>query len=337
VRTPVSVGVIGAGAGALTLARVFDESPRAEVRWLDDRLDPAELDAVLGDESVDAVVLAAPASVRAALTRGVLEAGKHVYVQGPLAAPVGEVEKLLALAAARDRRLMVGHVLLFHPAIRKLKELIELGRLGDVYYLTAVVLSAQRGREDGGVLTSLAGEAVAVLLYLLGDEPVRVQGAAESYVRPGAAELVSGYLRFATGITVMLQLSALDAREQSRFAVVGSRKTGVFDGAAGRPLTIYERGSSRGAEIVSPRLPPVDPLRAECESFLAGVRVRAAEFPATRLQPAVARVLEALAPPDGAAAAPSRERPRLRLALAERVEPAKRESGAAPLGLRGSP
>src|SRR6185437_10127483 len=112
-----------------------------------------------------------------------------------------------------------GHVQLFHPAIQKLKELIELGRLGDVYYVTAVRQSSGRGGEDGGVLASLAGEAVAVLLYLLGDEPVRVQGAAESYVRPGAAELVSGYLRFATGIAATLQVSGLDAREQSRVAV----------------------------------------------------------------------------------------------------------------------
>ena len=312
-RTPVSVGVVGPGPGALRLARVFDDSPQAEVRWLSET---RQLDVLLADESVDVVALATTSRGRVGLTRRALEAGKHAYVEGPLGASAREVEELLAFADASNRRLMVGHALLFHPAVRKLKELIELGRLGDVYYLTAVLQTGYGGCDGEDVVAALGGEAVAVLLYLVADEPVRVQAATESYDRPGTAEVACGYLRFATGITATVQLSSLDAREACRFAAVGSRKTGVFDAGAAQALTIFERGSSRGAEIVSPRLPADDALRVECECFLTGVR-SAAEFPGARLEPAVARVVEALAgEPADAPARPGR--PHLRLALPTR-------------------
>jgi predicted dehydrogenase len=260
-----------------------------------------DIDELLSDESVDAIALATPPATRCALATRALEAGKHVYVEGPAALRVADAQELLRLAAARDLRLMVGHGLLFHPGVRKLKELTELGRLGEVYYLTCAIASPPPSKGKEGVLSSLAGDAVAATLYLLGDEPVETWATAESYLDPAAFEVVGASLRFATGIAATLHLSQLDAREQCLIAVVGSRKTGVFDAhRPGRPVTIFERVSRRGAETISPRVAPEDSLRLQCEAFLAGIHSRL-PFPSTQLAPAVVRVLEALA---GRAAAP---------------------------------
>jgi predicted dehydrogenase len=338
-RTPVTIGVVGLGPWGIRLAHVFRESPRAELRWVcDQRLVTAqvpgapaftlEIDDLLSDESVDAVALATPPATRYALATRALEAGKHVYVEGPPALTVSEAQELLRLAAARDLRLMVGHALLFHPGVRKLKELTELGRLGEVYYLTCAIAAPPRSKGNEGVLSSLAGDAVAATIYLLGDEPVETWATAESYVDPTAFEVAAASMRFATGIAATLHLSQLDAREQCLLAVVGSRRTGVFEAhRPDRPVTIYERVSPRGAETISPRVAREDSLRLQCETFLAGIHSRL-QFPSTQLAPAVVRVLEALA---GRAATPvthvnSRAaRARLRLAA---PPPALREGAS---------
>jgi predicted dehydrogenase len=309
----VTIGVVGLGPWGIRLARTFKDSPRAELRWVcDQRLVAArsrpgapaftvEIDDLLSDESVDAVAVATPLATRVPLVRRALEAGKHVYVEGPPALRATDAQELLQVAADRNLRLMVGHALLSHPGIRKLKELTELGRLGEVYYLTCAISTPPPSKGNEGVLSSLAGDAVAATLYLLGDEPVEAWAAAESYVEPATFEVAGATLRFATGIAATLHLSQLDAREQCRLAVVGSRKTAVFDAQRpDRPVTIYERVSARGAETISPRVAPEDPLRLQCEAFLAGIRSRL-EYPSTQLAPAVVRVLEALA---GRAATP---------------------------------
>jgi predicted dehydrogenase len=285
-----------------------------------------EIDDLLSDESVDAIALATPPATRCALATRALDAGKHVYVEGPAALRVGEAQELLRVAAARDLRLMVGHALLSHPGVRKLKELTERGRLGEVYYLTCAIAQPRRSTVNEGVLSSLAGDAVAATLYLLGDEPVETWANAESYVDPAAYEVAGATMRFATGITATIHLSQLDAREQCVLTVVGSRKTGVFDAnRPDSPVTIYERVSPRGAERISPRVAPEDSLRLQCEAFLAGIRSRL-EYPSTQLAPAVVRVLEALTGRATPVTPVSSRAERARLRLA--APPATRREGA---------
>jgi predicted dehydrogenase len=320
----VSVGVVGLGPWGSRLARTFAESARAELRWVCDRQPltvrrwrqetsfTPDVENLLCDETLDAVAFATPPPGRAALVARALAADKHVYVEGPIATRPEEASELIRLAEQRNRRLMVGHVLLFDPGVRKLKELIELGRLGELYYLDAAVRTTAPSAGDGSVLTGLAGGAVATMLYLVGDEPIEAHALTESYVEHGA-EMASCYLRFATGIAASIQLSSLDAREQCRFEAVGSRRTGAFDGCDPlRRLTIFERSSSRGAEIVSPRIATDDPLRLQCETFLAGVRAPV-DFASTRIQPAVVRSLERLARVHDLPTVPQPARP-LRLA-----------------------
>jgi predicted dehydrogenase len=308
-RTPVTVGVVGLGPWGSRLARTFEESPHASLRWLCDRRAVGgvrrlygpqtafthDIDDLLADESLDAVVLATPAAGRSLLVRRALNADKHVFAEGPIAQQADQADELVALAAQRNRRLMVGHLLLFHPAVRKLKELVELGRLGELFYVDAIWRTPHRTAEDGSVLAALGASGVAAILYLVGDEPVEAQALAESYVDPGTTEFATCHLRFATGIAASLHVSWLDARGQCRLDAVGSRRTAAFDdGDPVRKLTVFDRDAGRGAEIVSPRLAPDDPLRIECDTFLPGCRSQV-EFPRTRIEPSVVRVRERLA------------------------------------------
>jgi predicted dehydrogenase len=211
-----------------------------------------------------------------------LEAQKHVLVEQPLALRAREAEELVALASRRGRLLMVAEPLLFQPATRKLKELIELGRLGDVYYLDVTGHTPLREPGEESVLWSLGVTEVTVLLYLLADQPVEVFVHADGYAQTGAIEVAACWLRFATGITATLHLSWLDPCEEHRLTVVGARRSAVLDTRAlDRKLTVHERVTDarrgpgedqRHGEIVSPRLSSADPVRLECESFLAGVR-----------------------------------------------------------------
>jgi predicted dehydrogenase len=314
-RTPVSLGVVGHGERGAKVARAFDDSPLADVRWVsDDRSAGSTRRRLRGTPALDAVAIATPAATRCALARRALEAEKHVYVDGPLGAGPQETAELIAAAGRRHRRLMIGPTLLFDPGMRKLRELIEVGRLGEIYYLTATFTSSEPDHGTDSVLVAEAGTAIAGVLYLLGDEPISTWWMADSYVQPHP-ELAVCCLRFATGITAAIQTSGLDAREQRRIVVVGSRRTAVFDLADPlRKLTVYEQGSARGAEIVSPRLAPGKALGLQCEAFLAGVRA-AVEYPGTRLALAVARVLEAAAAGSAEVPLPQRRvRPTLRLA-----------------------
>ncbi len=327
-RTPVTVGVVGLGRSGTELARAFDDSPLAEVRWACDER-PArprlrslhslthDLGDLLADETLDAVAFATPPATRCRLVLQALEADKHVYVEGPLGSRPSETLELIRLARAKNRRLMIAHALLFDPGLRKLKELIDLGRLGEVYYLTATLTTTEQGTGDGGTVTDDAGRAIASLLHLLGDEPISAWSMHDSYVHADRAEVAVCHLRFATGIAATVHVSWLDAREQCRIAAIGSRRTAVFDaGDPARKVTMYEKRSPRGAEISCPRVAPADPVRLQCEAFLGGVRA-AGEYPSTRLAPAVVQVLEWCAGQIPEPVPLAARRPRLRLALPE--------------------
>jgi predicted dehydrogenase len=322
-RTPITVGVVGLGYWGPNLARVFADLSQVELRWLCDaspeiqlamrtrypgvRTTP-ELDDLLGDELLDAVVIATPVATHFELARRVLEADKHVFVEKPLALSSAQGEELVRLAEARNRRLMVGHVLLFHPAVRRLKELIDAGHLGDIYYLYGNRQNLGKVRRDENALWSLGAHDVAVMLYLLGDQPIEVSARGESYVQPGVADVVFCYLQFATGISSHMHLSWLDPHKMRRLTAVGSQRMAVFDDMElERKLTVYEKSAAprttdtygeyvqvRFGDIISPRLPNDEPLRIECEQFVASIR-SGIEIPAGgREGLAVVRVLEAL-------------------------------------------
>ena len=178
-----------------------------------------------------------------------LAAGKHVFIEKPLAASVADARELVAAAEAADRRLMVGHLLLFHPALAAVHELIDSGELGDIYYLYGNRVNLGKVRADENALWSLGAHDVAVLLDLVGERPVEAQARGECYVRPGIEDVVFGYLKFPSGVVAHLHLSWLDPHKMRKLTVVGSQKMVVFDDMeTDRKVTIYDKSASRAAE-----------------------------------------------------------------------------------------
>ena len=243
----------------------------------------ADLDEVLADDTVDAVALATPVPTHAPLAIRVLEAGKHCFVEKPMAQSSADAEAVVAAARDADRTLMVGHLLEYHPGVVKLKELIDGGELGRVLYIYGNRLNLGKLRADENALWSLGAHDVSVLLRLAGEEPYEVEARGESYMREGIEDVVFCFLRFPSGLAAHLHLSWLDPHKERRFTVVGEGRMATFDDMAleGK-ITIYDKGFdeqagrgsygeyiTRSGDIWSPRLPNVEPLRTECEHFVA--------------------------------------------------------------------
>ena len=314
-RTPVTVGVVGVGRSGEELVRTLADLPQAQLSWLCDEsrrpqlvLSPryanarvtSDLDDLLDDETLDAVAIATPPPTHYDLISRALAAGKHVFVDGALCDESARADELVRLARRRNLRLMVGHALVFHPAVRKLKELIEFGRLGELYYFSARHHALTVDQAPQSVLWSLGPDQVAVLLHLLDDEPVEALARGDSYREPGVPDAVSCYLRFATGISAHVHLSALDPLKLRRLSAIGSARAAVVDDLEpDRKLAIYETAPTRRParqrtlDVYSPGIEHVEPLRLACEQFLAGVN-SSHELASARQAAAVVRTIEAL-------------------------------------------
>jgi predicted dehydrogenase len=261
---------------------------------------------VLADDSVDAVMLATPVPTHEPLAIRVLEAGKHCFVEKPMAQTARGAEAVVAAAAAAGRTLMVGHLLEYHPGVIKLKQLIDDGELGRVLYLYGNRLNLGKLRADENALWSLGAHDVSVLLRLAGEEPYELEARGESYMREGVEDVVFCFLRFPSGLSAHLHLSWLDPHKERRFTVVGDARMATFDDMAleGK-ITVYDKGFdeqantygeyiTRSGEIWSPRLPNVEPLRTEVEHFVQSVREGTPPTSDGASGLRVVRVLEAL-------------------------------------------
>src|SRR5205085_4055657 len=261
---------------------------------------------LLEDENLDAIALATPVPTHARLAQRVLEAGKHCFVEKPLAQSSAAAADVVLAAAASKRVLMVGHLLEYHPGVRKLKELVEKGELGEIYYVYGNRLNLGKVRSDENALWSLGAHDISVLLHLVDEEPVELAARGECYVRRGVEDVVFCFLRFPSGISAHLHLSWLDPHKERRFTVVGSQRMATFDDmAAEGKLTVYDKGVdedtrsygeyiTRSGDIYSPRIPNSEPLRLECEHFIESVRNNAAPLSDGHSGLRVVRVLEGL-------------------------------------------
>jgi predicted dehydrogenase len=318
----IRIAVVGLGYWGPNLARNFAAIEGCELAWCCDASETARariaarfpdvrttgsIDEVLGDSTVDAVALATPVPTHAELAARVLDAGKHCFVEKPLAQSVVDAERAVEAARASGRVLMVGHLLEYHPGVRKLKELADSGELGEqIYYIYGNRLNLGQLRADENALWSLGAHDVSVVLALAQEAPVEAVAHGRSYVRPGVEDVVFCFLRFPSGLSAHLHLSWLDPHKERRFTVVGSQRMATFDDMAleGK-LTIYDKGFdedargygeyiTRSGDIFSPRIPNVEPLRVECEHFVDSVR--RGERPASDGESGlrVVRVLESL-------------------------------------------
>jgi len=319
--TTISVGVAGLGYWGPNLARNFAAIPGCELAWLCDG-DPAALERVgtaipsarrtgdladlLADDALDAVVLATPVRTHATLAEEVLRAGKHCFVEKPLAQSVGEAERAVEAARAAGRTLMVGHLLEYHPGVAKLKEIADGGELGDIHYIYSNRLNLGKLRADENALWSLGAHDVSVLLHLAGEAPFEVQARGESYMRRGIEDVVFAFMRFPSGLAAHLHLSWLDPHKERRFTVVGSRRMATFDDMdLERKVTVYDKGFdqsatswgeyiTRSGDIWSPSIGNREPLRLECEHFVECLREGRAPLSDGASGLRVVRVLAAL-------------------------------------------
>ncbi len=282
-----TVGVVGLNYWGPNLVRNFDEL--AQLTWLCDvdverltRLGARHPTArttglhreMLDDPELDAVVIATPVPTHYELAKEALEAGKHVFVEKPPAMHAAEMDELVALAAANERVLMPGHLLLYHPGVLKLKELIDDGELGDVLcvYGNRVNLGIVRTNENA--LWSLGVHDLSVILYLVDEEPELATAQGSASIHPGVEDVVFCFLRFPSGKIAHMHLSWLDPHKMRKMTVVGREKMVVFDDMEPeRKVTVYDKsvganGEAFSGDISIPKIATDEPLRLECKYFL---------------------------------------------------------------------
>jgi predicted dehydrogenase len=295
----VSLAVAGLGHWGPNLARNVASIPGARLTWCCDVDEEARerlgavaagarmtgsLEEVLADPALDGVLVATPVRTHADVATAVLEAGKHCFVEKPLADSVAGAQLLVDAAAAAGRVLMAGHLLEYHPAVLMLARLISDGELGYLHYIYTRRLNLGRLRSDENALWSLGAHDVAVILGLLGAEPVEVQARGACYMRPGVEDVVFAFMRFESGLAAHMHLSWLDPHKERQLTVVGSRRMASFDDMElERKLTIYDKGFderagswgeyiARSGASESPRVPATEPLRLEVEHFVQCIR-----------------------------------------------------------------
>lgn len=318
----VRLGVVGMNYWGPNLARNFDRMQGCTLAWVCDR-DEDVLDRhrdaypgssfttryedLLEDDTLDAVVIATPVPTHAALTRMALQAGKDAFVEKPLAVTGADARELVELADARDRVLMVDHLLVYHPAVQKLKELVDEGRLGQVFYLYGNRQNLGIVRADENALWSLGPHDISVMLWLVGERPSEVSANGESYLQPGVEDVVFGRIKFPSGIIGHLHLSWLDPHKMRKLTVIGSERMVVFDDMENeRKVTVYDKGpiprtetygeyiQVRSGDIHIPKIPATEPLRLVCERFVTAVADRAPTPSDGAAGAVVVEVLEAM-------------------------------------------
>lgn len=298
----INVGLIGVGYWGPNLARTFHDLPGARLLKIADR-DPKALErmkglypevevtqdsaAVLSDPRIEAMILAVPPSLHFSLGKEALEKGKHLFVEKPIALTEEDAERMVKLANEQRRVLMVGHLLKYHPAVRKLKELVTAGTLGEIYYIYSRRLNLGKIRKEENALWNFAPHDISVIVYLLDREPVEVSALGASYLQRGVEDVSFINLVFPGGVVANLHVSWLDPHRRREFTIVGSKKMALFnDVSATEKIRIYDKGVSsaksyasfgeslsiRTGDIWSPWVETTEPLKLECQHFLDCIR-----------------------------------------------------------------
>jgi predicted dehydrogenase len=295
-KSPVRIGVVGMNYWGPNLARNFARMKGAELSWCCD-LDDAVLDRhrdaypttrfttsmdeMLADADLDAVVVATSVPTHARLALLAIDAGKHVFVEKPLALTAADARAVVDAADAKGVSVMVDHLLVYHPGVQKLKALVDEGTLGKVFYLYGNRQNLGIVRPDENALWSLGPHDISVMLHLVGERPTEVMANGHSYLQPGVEDVVFGQIQFPSGVLGHLHLSWLDPHKMRKLTVIGSDKMAVFDDMeTERKVTIYDKGpvpktetygeyiQVRSGDIHIPKIPGDEPLRLVCEHFV---------------------------------------------------------------------
>jgi len=289
----VTVGQAGLGHWGKNLVRNFDEL--AELTWICDADEArrvefggrypnarvtASFEEMIADDELQAVVIATPVPTHYPLAKQALEAGKHVFVEKPPAMRAAEMEELVALAEEQGLVLMPGHLLLYHPGVLKLKELVDSGELGDVLCVYGNRQNLGIIRTNENALWSLGVHDLSMILYLIGEQPSQATANGNAFLNKGVEDVVFCYLRFPSGKIAHMHLSWLDPHKMRKLTVVGRDKMAVFDDmeleqkitvydkAPEEPTGTYGEWRTRTGDVFSPKVANDEPLKLECRHFL---------------------------------------------------------------------
>jgi predicted dehydrogenase len=238
------------------------------------------------DPELDAIVLATSVSTHYALAKSAIEAGKHVFVEKPLASSSDEALELIELAETSDRVLMPGHTFLYSPPIRAIKTLIDNDELGDIYFISSSRVNLGLHQPDASVVWDLGPHDFSILRYLLGELPTRVSAVSRSCIFPGTPDVAFIALAYASGAIAHVELSWLAPSKLRRTAIVGSKRMVVYDDTSREPVRIFDSGAAlpdpesfgeyrltyRTGDIVSPRIDATEPLSIELADFAGAIR-----------------------------------------------------------------
>jgi predicted dehydrogenase len=291
------VAVVGLGYWGPNLLRVLIERTDVDVRWMCDRdqerLDrlnrrypgvraTTNFDDILDDPTVDGVVLATPVHTHFKLAMACLEAGKHVFVEKPLAPSTAQAVELIEYSNQADLVLMCGHTFLYSPPVRAVKSLIENDDLGDIYFVSASRVNLGLHQRDVSVVWDLGPHDFSILLYWLGCVPSAIRATGRDSIVPGIADVAFVTMEFDDGLIANVELSWLAPSKLRRTVIVGSKKMVVYEDGTPEPIKIYDRGveyqdpetfgewhlSYRTGDILTPNLPNHEPLSLQAGAFI---------------------------------------------------------------------
>lgn len=294
-----NVAVVGCGYWGPNLIRNFNSLAECRVKTICD-LDRGRLEhlartypgttvttdfaEVVADPGVDAVAIATPVRGHFPLAEQCLKAGKHTFIEKPMAASSEECSKLIDLAAARSRALMVGHTFVYTAPVRRIKEIIASGDIGEVLYICSRRLNLGLFQNDINVAWDLAPHDVSIILYVMGHDPVSVNCQGKAHLKPGIEDVTNMSINFANGGIAMVQSSWIDPRKVRETTIVGSKKMILYDDNEPlEKLKIYDKRveapphydtyaefhfSYHYGDMHAPYLKQVEPLKVECQQFL---------------------------------------------------------------------
>ena len=291
----MKLGLIGAGYWGKNLVRVFcelgvldiicdlDENVLKERKKNHPKLKiTKDLNDILNDKEIKGVIISSPAAIHYDLVKKVLSSGKDVFVEKPLALDVKQGKELVKIAREKKLILMVGHLLLFHPAVIKLKEIIKSGKLGEVDYIYSNRLNFGKLRKEEDVLWSFAPHDISVIVDIMG-MPKKVSSTSKAYLQKDIADIFYGSLEFSKGKAAHIFVSWLNPFKEQKLVIVGSKQMAVFDDQAEDKLVIYSRKvkwqKNKNPEAIKSdgkiiRILEKEPLLEEAKHFLQCVKER---------------------------------------------------------------
>jgi len=320
---PLNVGVVGCGYWGpnlirnlrqlpdCRLKRICDTSPDrlAHMRTLYPEVEGTnDFQALVQDESLDAVLIATPVRFHHAMAKACLAAGKHTFIEKPMATSTAECQELIELAEQKGLILMVGHTFLFSPTVRKIKEIIDAGDIGELRYIAARRLNLGLFQKDINVTWDLAPHDISIILHVMNSQPRRVACWGDAHITPGIEDVTNLYLSFDNGRAAMIHSSWLDPKKVREMTFVGSRRMIVYDDTAvHEKIKIYDarvevpphydtfaefQYSYHYGDMYVPYVKQEEPLKLECQHFVECIRN--ARRPLTSGQDglAVVRILE---------------------------------------------